>query len=141
MNSRNERYIFETARPGDAGEILEILEEIDFKGKISLTFTRRPDPIASFQKEGKRVEILVSRDTREGRITALAATSINRMFFNGEPTDIGYLFGLRVRKEYRRRYLLLPRGFNYLFNLHQDAHVPLYITTILEENTLAQKLL
>ena len=52
MSSRNDRYNFETARPEDAGEILEILEEIDFKGKISLTFTRRPDPVASFKKEG-----------------------------------------------------------------------------------------
>jgi len=141
MNSRNDRYIFESARPEDAGEILEILEDIDFKGKISLTFTRRPDPIASFQREGKRVDVVVSRDVREGRITAVAAASLNRMYFNGEPADIGYLFGLRVRKEYRRRYLLLPRGFDHLFGLHRDCPVPLYITTILEENTTARKLL
>jgi len=141
MNSRNERYIFETARPEDAGEILEILEEIDFKGKISLTFTRRPDPIASFRKEGKRVDILVSRDTREGRITAVAAASINRMFYDGEAADIGYLFGLRVRQEYRRRYLLLPAGFDTLFRLHQGLDIPVYITTILEENVLARRLL
>lgn len=141
MNSRNERYTFETARPEDAGEILEILEEIDFKGRISLTFTRRPDPIASFRKEGERVDILVSRDTREGRITAVAAASVNRMFFDGEPAHVGYLFGLRVRKEYRRRYLLLPRGFETLFRLHEGLEIPVYITTILEENTEAQRLL
>jgi hypothetical protein len=142
MNSRNNRYIFETATPGDAAEILEILEDMDFEGKISLTFTRRPDPYVSFRKEGRRVELLVSRDTwANRRITALAATSVNRMFFNGEPRDIGYLFGLRVRREYRRRYLLLPRGFEYLFSLHGNADLPLYITTILEENATARKLL
>jgi hypothetical protein len=141
MSFRNERYIFETASPGDSGEILDVLEEMDFKGKISLNFTRRPDPYASFQKEGRRVDLLVSRDTRKERITSIAATSINRMFFNGKPADIGYLFGLRVRREYRRRYLLLPRGFQFLFGLHEEEKIPLYITTILEENTEAQSLL
>lgn len=141
MNSRNSRYTFASATPDDAGEILEILEEMEFDGKISLTFTRRPDPYASFKREGKEVEILVSRDTKENRITSVAATSINPMFVDGEPMDIGYLFGLRVRKEYRRRYLLLPKGFAYLFALHENKQIPLYITTILEENKTARRLL
>ncbi len=141
MSSRNSRYIFGSATPEDAGEILEILEDMEFDGKISLTFTRRPDPYASFKREGKDVEILVSRDTWKNRLTSIAATSINPMFLDGEPTDVGYLFGLRVRKEYRRRYLLLPKGFTYLFGLHKDKQVPFYITTILEENETARRLL
>jgi len=141
MSSRNDRYVFETARPEDGPEILEILEDVDFKGKISLTFTRRPDAYASFKREGREVDVLVSRDARENRITAVAAASVNRMFLDGEPADIGYVFGLRVRREYRRRYLLLPRGFRYLFDLHRDKAVPFYLTTILSENLEARRLL
>ena len=141
MSSRSERLVFEPAGPADSPEILEILEDIDFKGKISLTFTRRPDPYASLQKEGRQVDVIGCRDRRTGRLMGVAASAINSMFLNGEPADIGYVFGLRVRKEYRRKTLILPRGFQYLFSLHQGINLPFYLTTILEENTAAQRLL
>ena len=141
MNSRSNRYAFETATPEDSADILDILEDIDLEGKISLIFTRRPDPYSSFKREGREVDIIVSRDTRLGRLTSVAAASINTMFLNGEPRDIGYLFALRVRKEYRRRYRILPEGFDYLFRLHKDKDIPFYLTTILEQNTIAQRLL
>ncbi|MFC1890305.1 hypothetical protein ACFL4G_11190 [Thermodesulfobacteriota bacterium] len=141
MSSRNDRYTYETAMPGDAAEILDILEEADFKGKISLTYTRRPDPYVSFKKEGREVTVFVSREKKANRITSIAASSINRMFLNGEPADVGYIFGLRVRKEYRRKYLLLPRGYEYIFRLHEEKNISFFLTTILEENEVARKLL
>ena len=141
MSFRNDRYTYETARPEDAAEILGILEEIDFKGKIALTYTRRPDPYVSFKKEGRDVTVFVSREKGANRITSIAAASINRMFLNGEPTDVGYIFGLRVKKEYRRRYLLLPRGYEYIFRYHAEKNIPFFLTTILEENLVARRLL
>ena len=75
MSSRDARYTFELARPEDSAEILDVLEEIDFKGNIGLTFTRRPDPYASFKTEGRRVDILVSRDSESGRLTSVAAAA------------------------------------------------------------------
>ncbi len=141
MNSRNDRCSFELAGPEESPEILEILEDIDFTGKISLIYTRRPDPYASFKREGRRVDILVCRDTRTGRLMAVASASINRMFLNGNPADIGYVFGLRVRKEYRRKFLLVPKGFQYLFAQHESENIPFYLTTILEENRIARGLL
>ncbi len=140
MSFRSDRYRIETARPEDAAQILEILEEEEFQGTISLLFSRRPDPYASFMREGREVTIIVARDTLRDRLVGIGAASINKMFVNGEAIDIGYLFGLRIRKEYRRRYLFLPYGFSYLFDLHRDKQIPFYITTILEENLDAQRL-
>lgn len=141
MNSRNNRCNFALVGPEDGPELLEILEDIDFTGKISLIYTRRPDPYASLKREGRRVDTVVCRDTRTGRLMGLASSSINRMYLNGNPADIGYVFGLRVRQEYRRKFLLLPKGFQYLFAQHENEGIPFYLTTILDENSAAQRLL
>ena len=141
MSFRSDRYTYETAQPEDADEILGILEEIVFKGKIALTYTRRPDPYISFKKEGREATVFVSREKKTNRITSIAAASINRMLLDGEPTDVGYIFGLRVKKEYRRKYLLLPRGYEYIFRFHAEKNIPFFLTTILEENLVARRLL
>jgi hypothetical protein len=140
MNSRSDRYRFETAQPEDGAQILEILEESDFEGALSVLFTRRPDPYVSFKREGGQVDIVICRDTVQGRLVGVGAASINKMFVDGEPRDVGYLFGLRVRKDYRRRYPFLPYGFAYLFSLDGHKNVPFYLTTILEENLEARRL-
>lgn len=141
MNFRSDRYRFEIARPEDADQILEILEEEEFHGALSVLFTRRPDPYESFKREGRQVDIVICRDTVRDRLVGVGAASINTMFVGGEARDVGYLFGLRVRRDYRRRFPFLPRGFAYLFGLERHKNVPFYLTTILEENLEARRLL
>ncbi len=135
------RFYFDAATPDDGQEMLKILENAPFHGKISLLYTRRPDAFRSFEMEGERVEIVVCRDSERGQIAGLGACATRQVFLNGRPETIGYLFGLRVRQEYAKKYPLLHRGYAYLRNAAKDAPLPLYVTTILEENRAAQTLL
>ncbi len=141
MNCQNNRFIFELAAPEDGQELLEILEEAEFRGRISLLYTRRPDACLSLKQEGKEVDAVVCRDTRNGKIVGFGACALRELFVNGKAATVGYLFSLRVRREYQRKYPLLHRGYKLLRQHHRDKGVSFYLTTILEENRAAQRLL
>ncbi|PIE34183.1 hypothetical protein CSA56_08575 [candidate division KSB3 bacterium] len=136
------RFVFECAIPEDGQNLLEILEESEFQGKISLLYTRRPDAYTSFKQEGEPVDIVVCRDTQQqGKIVGFGACALRKLFVNGQPETVGYLFGLRIRQSYRKKFPVLFRGYDYLHTLHQERPPALYLTAILEENRYAQRLL
>jgi hypothetical protein len=134
------RFSFELARPEDGLELLEILETQAFSGNVSLLYTRRPDAYASFMREGEDVEIVVCRDRASGRIAGMGVSADRVLFVNGAPRRVGYLFGLRARPEYVLRTGVLHRGYARLRELRPS--IPdLFLTSILEENEYARRLL
>jgi len=135
-----ERFCFELARPEDGRELLEILETQAFSGGIGLLYTRRPDAYASFGEEGDEVEIVVCRDQREGRIAGMGVSACRTLLVNGKPERAAYLFGLRARPEYARATNALHRGYARLRDLERSAP-GLFLTSILEENEYARRLL
>jgi hypothetical protein len=135
------RFTFETATPDDGQELLKILEDAPFKGNISLLYTRRPDAYRSFIHEAPRVDIVICRDQQQDKIVGFGACALRQLFVNGVPQTIGYLFGLRTRREYMRKFPLLHKAYAMIPMLHKDIDVPFYLTTILEENHYAQRLL
>lgn len=141
MGSPSKRFVFETARPEDGPEILEILEDVEFSGQISLVYTRRPDPYVSFHMEGEDANIILCRDLVAEKIVSLGACTVVELFVNGKVTRAAYLFGLRVRKEYRAKYPVIHLGYEHIRALYKDKGIQYYFTSILEENTYAQKVL
>ncbi|NLD47292.1 MAG: hypothetical protein GX660_08835 [Clostridiaceae bacterium] len=141
MKCRNERFVFEEAKHEDMAQILEILEESGFKGNISLLYTRRPDAYISFMYEGQEVSLAVCRDTQNDRIAGIGAVALRQVYVNGKPEKVGYLFALRVREEYRNVYKLVNRGYDYFSSCPAVKKASYFITTILEENEYAIKLL
>ena len=141
MKCLNNRYQFEWAKPEDAAELLDILEAEAFPGRISLLYTRRPDAYQSFQYEGETVDILVCRDIQKRQIAAMAAAAVRPLYVNGQPENTVYLFGLRSRREYRGAYALLARGYACLGDYYQKQRIRFFLTTILEDNYGARKLL
>lgn len=135
------RFIFEPANHNDGRELLEIIEENIFGGKISLLYTRRPDAYFSMKNEGEEVDIVVCRDLERKKIVGFGVCAIRSLFVNGRRERVGYLFGLRCRREYLKIYPLLYQGYEFLHNLHKNKDIQFYITTILEDNIYAQKLL
>lgn len=141
MNCPNERFIFEVANLQDSAEILEILEEDDFDGRISLVYTRRPDGYSSFMKESGKVHLIVCRDTQYNKVVAIGVCAIREYFVNGKIEKVGYLLGLRLRKEYRGKFKILVTGYDFIHSITKQEGLYCYITTILNENVYAQKLL
>jgi len=141
MSYRNNRFTFTEANIDDADGILEILEENPFPGGVSLIYTRRPNPYLSYASEGDETVLAVCRDLDNGQIAGLGVCSIRELYVNGKVEKVGYLEGLRVRAEYRTQIIRIPEGYNYIFEQCRKRDVSYYITTILEENLIAQKFL
>jgi hypothetical protein len=139
MSSRNEEKIFALATPSDCDEILEVLESSVFEGKVSLLYTRRPDAYTSLMREGDDVKVVLCREPTTGKVGAMGACALRRAYVNGEVARVGYLFGLRSRGEYFRRRPVLHRAYAYLRERCGD--VDCFVTSILDNNTNARKLL
>ena len=135
------KFKFELAQPKDSNEILEILEESDFNGNISVLYTRRPDAFKSFMKEGKDVILLICRDLRTNKIAGFGAASIHSVFINQKKELCAYLFGLRVAKQYHKIQLVLHKGYQLMLDLLTKRGIKYIFTTILNDNIEIQKLL
>lgn len=139
-NKKN-RFNFQLAEEHDGKGILSVIENTNFKGKVALLYTRRPDALKSLKSDSDHVDVIVCKDKKEDKVIGFGACSVNELFINGNPTKTGYLFGLRGLPGYSKRYLLLHKGYRYLNELYQNKDIPIFITTILEENIYIQKML
>jgi len=108
-------------------------------GAVRLAYTREPDWFAAQSVLGHSVQTVVGLDTN-GEVVGAGVRAIRRVFVNGEPTDIGWLCGLRSRPKVRRG-LGLAQGDCFFRKLHDADHAtPAYLTTVLESNASALKI-
>ena len=141
MSFQSNRFYFKIAEKSDSSELMEIIEANEFKGNISLLYTRRQDAYSSFMMEGEKVLITALKDKLCNKLVGFGACAINKLYINEEIKKCGYLFGLRGRDEYRRKFPVLNKGYDYLFNELKEDDIYLYFTTILEGNLDVIKLL
>ncbi len=140
MSSRNERFEYRLAIPEDSTAILDLYESEGFSGNISVLYTRRPDPIQSLKQEGDEVIVSVMVDREQNRICAVGCCVIRNAYLNGVVKRTGYLTGLKVHPDYRRRVPHIARSYDRMYELTKDL-VDFYYTTILKENVTARKML
>ena len=140
MSSRNERFYFRTALPGDSPHLLKLYESEGFTGNISVLFTRRPDPYQSLMGEGENAVIPVVIDRDADLVCGMGASIIHKVNLNGETRTAGYLTGLKSLPEYRKRVPFGTAVYSYLHELTKEK-VDFYYTTILKDNAAAQKML
>jgi hypothetical protein len=119
---------FEQAGLEDGPALLSLIEADAAKGAIELFYTRRPSPVASYQRESDFVSLAVLRDDA-GRPSIMAADVLHRYFVGGEDREIGYMSGIRRRKD------SYPRG-NWLHALYayEREHCSSCLFSVLEDN-------
>ncbi|HWQ89632.1 MAG TPA: hypothetical protein VN374_06625 [Desulfitobacteriaceae bacterium] len=140
MKCRNDKYEISLARPEDSRQLLNIYECGDFKGNISVLYTRRPDPYKSLLLEGEKAVIPIVTDKAKGVIVGMGACIIRKAYINGAVKITGYLSGLKGLSEYRKRVPSIAEVYQYLYELTKDE-VDIYYTTILKDNLSVQKML
>lgn len=140
MSSPNDRFELVPARRSDWPDIKEIYDNGEFDGGIAVQYLRDPDPIASFEREGDRAVILMLRDRQTNKAAGFGACIIKKVFKDGKIVNMGYLTGLKLLPEYRKKVMLIPYAYQKLYE-HTRDHVDFYFTTILKENTAVQKML
>jgi hypothetical protein len=134
------RFQFHLATAADGPELRAFGCGLDAPGLIRFAFDRGPDYFAALRVEGRQSEVLVCRDGRSGRVVATGHRSVKPMFINGEATQGSYLGGLHVAGTVRGG-PVLARGYAVLRELHARQPAPFYLTTIMEDNQQAKRVL
>lgn len=133
-------FSFGLATRDDDPAIRRLLRDNPVPGEITVTYEREPDYFLACGTMGRFWQILVARHTPTGRIVGLACRATRPMFINGMIEEVGYLGQLRVDDRYRGRWLV-AFGMRFFRELHLDGRVSGYMTTIIEENSVARGLL
>lgn len=140
MSFRNDRYTLRLAEHDDAAGIKKVFESGEFPGGISIQFLRGEDPFTSLQNDGDKAIVLIIVDTITNEIIAVGACIIRKAYVNGGIKNVGYLTGLKVLPQYHRKVSIIPKAYEFLYQVTKDD-IDLYYTTILTDNIPAQKLL
>lgn len=119
-------------------QLCRLMKEIPLPGNIQVAFGRDPDYFYALNIEGKVSQAIVAME--DDKVIGMGCRSIKPMYINGQKADFGYLSGLRGSETYRGT-TGLARGFKFLRMLHQDRRADAYITTIIDDNKYAKKLL
>lgn len=126
---------FRLAEDRDEKALREILEQGDFKGRISLLYTRRPRVLESLKREGKTVEVYFCPEGGFG------AAAVNPMMVEDEEEPVTYLFSFRMDRNRHKALRYIPEGYSFYFHRMQELGVRRAFTTILEDNRPAVEML
>ncbi len=129
---------FQVAQPQHEREIRELIGNSPMPGWVRLAFGRDPDFFQGLSVQGKENQALIALE--EERVVGLGCRSIKPVYLDGKRADIGYLGGLRLHPAVRRT-TVLARGYAALRKLHEANPVPVYLTTVIEDNSEARRLL
>lgn len=140
MKSQNRSYYFVEAKPEDGQAILEILEEPDFEGDLSIIYTRRPNPVLSLKAEGDEVLVMLCKSKKNDELIGFGCCTIRQHYVKGQLCSVGYLSGLRVKKEYRMMPFLLVDAYQELIEWIKSRDIQWVYTTVLDDNPRVQKM-
>ena len=128
------------AQEADNPQICSILSETAMAGSISVSFRRNPDYFESAKVFGPFRETCVAMTDNTNHITALGARAARPRYVNGVPTEIGYMYDLRIAKKYRKSGMI-GQLLKFLLETQAARPVKSYLIAITEENIPALKLL
>lgn len=140
MSYLNDWLELRPATAMDADQILKIYEYEEFDGNISVIYTRRPNPYLSQFEEGEQVFLFVLCDHKEDLICGVGGCVIRQAYIKGKIKTTGYLNGLKLLPQYRKKVPYIADAYQFMHEQTKDL-VDCYYTTILIENTPAQRLL
>jgi hypothetical protein len=140
MSREKDRLRVSLAGPEDDEALRTLSAGSPMPGRIRVCYARDPSFFGALPVHGFESQVVIGTAQRDGRVVGMGIRSLKRAFVNGEPTVIGYLSGLRLEAGYRDA-RAFSRGFRLFEELHGDERAQLYITTILQSNEAASRLL
>ena len=115
-------------------EIRNIMNDEEMESLVQVTYEKVPNLFESLQKDSEKTPIIVAGiDVKTGYLVGVGACSIFK-------NNIGYLNSFRIKKEYRNK-VNFGKAYEMLITEAKKLGVKNIVTTILEENKIAQKIL
>lgn len=132
---------FDLARPGDDDALRRLLRENPMDGTVRVTLEREPNGFLATTIEGDCHRTVVARAADGGRLIGIGSLAVMTAFVNGAPARVGYLSQLRIDRTQPARARALRGGFGMLGELRREEGPALCVTTIIEDNVRARRLL
>lgn len=132
---------FKVATADDDADIRRLLRENPLEGAIRLGFEREPDSFLAAGIHGDVHQQAIVREREGGAVMGMGARSVLEGWVNGEPRRFGYLSQLRVDRHHRGSTRAFVRSYECMRRLHADGAASFYVSTIVEDNLPARRLL
>lgn len=135
-------WVFEVAGAEHDATLRELLRAQPIPGWVTLSYEREPNYFLAAGIEGDVHDTLLARAASDGRVVGMFAHSEREAFVNGRVVRLGYLGQLRLDPAYRNSIRRLRAGFEACHRLLCDrGRAPLHLTSIIESNARARRLL
>ena len=129
------------AGPGDDAELRRLLRDNPMSGSVRISLEREPCSFLAASIEGHLHQTVTVRAPGDGRLLGIGSRAVMTAWVNGDRGPLGYLGGLRIDQTQSARRRVLVHGYRKLRELHGDGAAPFYLTTIVEDNRPARRLL
>ena len=128
------------ADPADNQAILALLDCNPIPGSVEVVMQCRPSFFQAQQVKGDFVQVGIGKERESGTVVGVGVRSISTLYVDSSPVRVGYLSGLRIDGRFRGS-SLLARAFRFLKELDKDQQCDFYLTTIVDDNEQAKKVL
>lgn len=136
------RLRFELVTTGNEDAVRRLLHDTPVPGWISLAYEREPDYLLGATLEGPVQQTVLARRAEDGAVVGTFSRSERLAYVNGRVRTLGYLGLLRMDTRFRGRTIYLREGYEACRRcLHDPARTPFYVTSIIEGNTTARRVL
>lgn len=133
---------YRIAGPADDAEVRALLRQTPMAGHVQVTLEREPDHALAGTIEGDVHQTLIAREEGTQELAGVSARAVRDAWVGGAVTRLGYLSQLRVARDHRGSRRLIQRGYQAMEELHREsADCAFYVTTIMEDNAPARRLL
>jgi hypothetical protein len=130
---------FRLATPADDACLRALLRENGMPTWVDMTLEREPSYFAGRDLCGRDWAVLA---TDREEVVGMYSAAVMPAWVNGRPERIGYLSGLRVRSEHRRRIRHLREGYRSITRLALESpSLPWWFTVVASENANARRIL
>jgi len=128
---------FRVATEADDAMLRAMLRENGMPTWVEMTMEREPSFFAGKDLYGRDWAVIAED---KGNVIGMYTASVMPVHLNGRPTRLGYLGGLRVNPNHRRRIRYLREGYASIGRLAPES-VPWWFTVVAAENDGARRLL
>lgn len=132
---------FELASSQTEGEFRKLLRNNALDGNIRMLLTREPNAFHAAAISGDVHELMLAYRLVPRQLVGGGARYELDAYVNGTVARLGYLGELRVDGGFQQRRTLLLEAYRAMRKQHEMGSTPVYITTIIADNTSTRRLL
>ena len=106
------KYEIRQAEISDGENLLELIESEAARGDLELIYTRRPNPVLSYQNESSRISLGVIKD-QDNKPCFMEACVMRDYYLKGEQVPLTYVCGVRKKPGYSDAFTWLKIAYEY----------------------------